>query len=685
MAHLFNKGIYYIENGTDPNVLGLVPTETAGLAKTKDGSLTWRYDDALPTNKWVLDNLDRYNTHIVATTAYDPLNPLTGWTSPSNPIQGNTVEVKFTDGTVANYTFDGSVWVLDFSNYQTEIDAIYILGTGQSNMQNRGIVNNYPQNVQTWDGSNWVYAAPSLSSIVSDFAEILALKTNSLIRYVNVSLASTPIEQWYSGANMYNLIVSQSVSVPKYDYVLWAQGEANSLDTKTIYGNKFDQVISDLSINSFWDNPEILVKGLDDNYRESGPELFLRSLNVENKHNAKYIFTRDLGDGVHINGVEVPLTAQRFYNSLNKSETSTMDGRDHLWVDSNTNIWKGYDSTHNKVTFGFGRNLSSFPTKPINTLEVDGSFNIRFGNPGLTTYSNTDSIFLSNVNTIPNLLNANGSSSIYICRSQVPGYNVGSLLLASNITNSNSNIIGFTGGNILPQFVIGNNKLRFGSGEANAGNIKDQDFETSLGIAEFFGADTKSGVYIRNYSNNLIPDVIGIKSRGTYSSPLAVQSGDYLMRFGGRGYNGTSFTTAITAGIGFRATATFTTTSNPTEVVFSTSDTSIPSSLIERAKIGDEGGFSVGAAFDPFTPSTGVINASVGFRVYNQAPVGAILVGNGTNYVTATNSTLPLLTVRRLTTSERDLLIGLIGGEIIYNVTVNKHQGFDGTIWNDMY
>jgi len=114
MAHLFNKGIYYIENGTDPNVIGLVPTEAVGLAKTEDGSSTWRYDDALPTNKWVLDNLDRYNAHIVATAPYDPLNPLTGWVAPSSPIAGNTVEVKFTDGAVANYTFDGTVWVLDF-------------------------------------------------------------------------------------------------------------------------------------------------------------------------------------------------------------------------------------------------------------------------------------------------------------------------------------------------------------------------------------------------------------------------------------------------------------------------------------------------------------------------------------------------------------------------------------------
>jgi len=55
------------------------------------------------------------NAHILATTSYDVLNPLTGWVAPSSPITGNTVEVKFTDGTVANYTFDGTVWGLDFA------------------------------------------------------------------------------------------------------------------------------------------------------------------------------------------------------------------------------------------------------------------------------------------------------------------------------------------------------------------------------------------------------------------------------------------------------------------------------------------------------------------------------------------------------------------------------------------
>ena len=65
---------------------------------------------------------DKFHSNIVGTAPYDPLLPLTGWVAPSNPIEGNTVEVKFTDGTVGNYTFDGTDWVQDFQIYTLGID-----------------------------------------------------------------------------------------------------------------------------------------------------------------------------------------------------------------------------------------------------------------------------------------------------------------------------------------------------------------------------------------------------------------------------------------------------------------------------------------------------------------------------------------------------------------------------------
>lgn len=43
------------------------------------------------------------------------------------------------------------------------------------------------------------------------------------------------------------------------------------------------------------------------------------------------------------------------------------------------------------------------------------------------------------------------------------------------------------------------------------------------------------------------------------------------------------------------------------------------------------------------------------------------------------------LRLSRLTTIERDSLIGLIGGEIIFNTTISKLQAFDGSTWVDLY
>ena len=73
--------------------------------------------------------VDKFHSNILGTAPYDPLNPLTGWVAPSSPIAGNTVEVKFTDGTVGNYTYDGTVWGLDFAVTPTTETNTTITGT----------------------------------------------------------------------------------------------------------------------------------------------------------------------------------------------------------------------------------------------------------------------------------------------------------------------------------------------------------------------------------------------------------------------------------------------------------------------------------------------------------------------------------------------------------------------------
>ena len=106
--------------GVDPNTLTNLqdPTGTNGAVLISESGETWVWNEV--TDLWVMmtsgSGADKFHSNIVGTAPYDPLNPLSGWVAPSSPIEGNTVEVKFTDGTVGNYTYDGTVWVLDFAD-----------------------------------------------------------------------------------------------------------------------------------------------------------------------------------------------------------------------------------------------------------------------------------------------------------------------------------------------------------------------------------------------------------------------------------------------------------------------------------------------------------------------------------------------------------------------------------------
>ena len=43
-----------------------------------------------------------------------------------------------------------------------------------------------------------------------------------------------------------------------------------------------------------------------------------------------------------------------------------------------------------------------------------------------------------------------------------------------------------------------------------------------------------------------------------------------------------------------------------------------------------------------------------------------------------------MLKMSGITTTERNALTA-VAGDIIYNTTDNKHQGYDGTSWNNLY
>jgi len=60
--------------------------------------------------------VDRFNDNIIGTDVYNPALPLTNWTAPAAPTLGNTATVKFSDGTIVTYTYNGVTWVVDFTD-----------------------------------------------------------------------------------------------------------------------------------------------------------------------------------------------------------------------------------------------------------------------------------------------------------------------------------------------------------------------------------------------------------------------------------------------------------------------------------------------------------------------------------------------------------------------------------------
>ena len=91
---------------------------------------------------------DKFHSNIVGTAPYDPLLPLTGWVAPSSPITGNTVEVKFTDNIIGNYTFNGITWIQDFQIYTLGID---ISQPFTNWTYTKTFVNGQETNINHWD------------------------------------------------------------------------------------------------------------------------------------------------------------------------------------------------------------------------------------------------------------------------------------------------------------------------------------------------------------------------------------------------------------------------------------------------------------------------------------------------------------------------------------------------------
>jgi hypothetical protein len=91
-----------------------------------------------------------------------------------------------------------------------------------------------------------------------------------------------------------------------------------------------------------------------------------------------------------------------------------------------------------------------------------------------------------------------------------------------------------------------------------------------------------------------IPVVLGKRANGTSSAPTPVGNGSNLLYLSGTGYNGTSFTTDR-ATISLRATQTWTSTANGTQIAFTTTPNGTTNDL-ERMVIANDGKVGIGTS-----------------------------------------------------------------------------------------
>ena len=133
------------------------------------------------------------------------------------------------------------------------------------------------------------------------------------------------------------------------------------------------------------------------------------------------------------------------------------------------------------------------------------------------------------------------------------------------------------------------------NGNVGIGTTNPRTKLTIIGEGEKIGNAIVA--YGGSTSNDVLPFFVGLRARGSASSPTAVQQGDIFAYFGGKGYYGTGFPDLSTAGISFVAAENFGDANHGTKIHFlTTSKGSITKQT--RMKISSSGKVGIGTT-DP--------------------------------------------------------------------------------------
>lgn len=174
----------------------------------------------------------------------------------------------------------------------------------------------------------------------------------------------------------------------------------------------------------------------------------------------------------------------------------------------------------------------------------------------------------------------------------------GSVLFSNGISISNNN----------SHFYYDNTNFRLG--------LNTTSPLASLDVAEI-STNTIRGIINSQFNNGTnSAQFNGVKYRGSVSAPSSIQSGDFLTRFIGWGYEGTSV--LAMGDIKIVSTGTISTGRIPTYMTFSTATDASPSVLTERMRIWNDGNICIGTtATAGFLTLAGSISWPTGLGVIN--------------------------------------------------------------------
>jgi hypothetical protein len=233
---------------------------------------------------------------------------------------------------------------------------------------------------------------------------------------------------------------------------------------------------------------------------------------------------------------------------------------------------------------------------------------MRINNAGSVT------IATSTVQSNARLTVGGGSStanaSIAINQTSATGNGSGALVFSQDGTEQ-SRLYPVGGGNLV--FATGSTyaeRMRI----TNAGNV-GIGTSNPASILHLSGGDTSAFMDSSTGTNSNNPRIIMRRSRGTVSSPSAVQSGDNLGQLAARTYGETGYSTASRASILFRATENHTDSAQGTSMLFFTTPNGA-TNVTERMRIDDAGlitgtGTTLGA-WTAYTPTLGGTGWAIG-------------------------------------------------------------------------